>query len=33
MVDDGILKIKQISLPELIRVLPLEMIKEFRNRH
>ncbi len=32
MVDDGILKMNQISLPELIRVVPLEMIKEFRDR-
>lgn len=32
MVDDGILKINQISLPELIRVLPLEMINEYKTR-
>ena len=33
MADDGLMKMNQISLSELIRVLPLEMIKEFKNRH
>ena len=33
MTDDGLIKMNQISLSELIRVLPLEMIKEFKNRH
>jgi hypothetical protein len=33
MVDDGILKMSQINLTELIRVLPLDMIKEFKTRH
>ena len=33
MADDGLIKMNQISLSELIRVLPLEMIKEFKNRH
>jgi len=33
MADDGMLKMNQISLSELIRVLPLEMIKEFKSRH
>ncbi len=33
MADDGLMKMNQISLSELIRVLPLEMIKEFKSRH
>ncbi|MCD4720825.1 MAG: Flp pilus assembly complex ATPase component TadA [Desulfobacula sp.] len=33
MADDGLMKMNQISLTELIRVLPLEMIKEFKSRH
>ncbi|MCK5164311.1 MAG: Flp pilus assembly complex ATPase component TadA [Desulfobacula sp.] len=33
MADDGLMKMNQISLSELIRVLPLEMIKEFKARH
>jgi type II secretory ATPase GspE/PulE/Tfp pilus assembly ATPase PilB-like protein len=33
MADDGLMKMNQISLSELIRVLPLEMIKEFQRRH
>jgi type IV pilus assembly protein PilB len=33
MADDGLMKMSQISLSELIRVLPLEMIKEFKTRH
>jgi len=33
MADDGMTKMNQISLSELIRVLPLEMIKEFKSRH
>lgn len=33
MADDGILKTDQLTLSELIRVLPLEMIKEFKARH
>lgn len=33
MADDGMLKMNQIALSELIRVLPLEMIEEFRTRH
>jgi len=33
MADDGLKKMNQISLSELIRVLPLEMIKEFKTRH
>lgn len=33
MADDGFMKMNQISLSELIRVLPLEMIKEFKSRN
>ncbi len=33
MADDGLMKMSQISLSELIRVLPLEMIQEFKARH
>ncbi|WP_022669015.1 type II/IV secretion system protein [Desulfospira joergensenii] len=33
MADDGLMKMNQISLAELIRVLPLEMITEFKSRH
>lgn len=33
MADDGMSKMNQISLSELIRVLPLEMINEFKSRH
>ena len=33
MVDDGILKLDQTTLSEIIRVVPHEMIKEFRLRH
>ncbi len=33
MADDGLMKMSQISLSELIRVLPLEMIQEFKTRH
>jgi len=32
MADDGLMKMNQISLSELIRVLPLEMIQEFKSR-
>jgi len=32
MADDGFMKMDQISLSELIRVLPSEMIKEFKSR-
>jgi type IV pilus assembly protein PilB len=33
MADDGLMKMNQLSLSELIRVLPLEMIQEFKSRH
>ncbi len=33
MADDGLMKMSQISLSELIRVIPLEMIQEFKARH
>ncbi len=33
MADDGMTKMNQISLEELIRVLPLEMINEFKRRN
>ena len=35
MIDDGLLKLDQITLTEIIRVVPIEMIKEFvsRNEH
>jgi type IV pilus assembly protein PilB len=32
MADDGLMKMNQICLTELIRVLPLEAIKEYKNR-
>ncbi len=32
MVDDGLTKMNQISLSELIRVIPLEMIKQFKSQ-
>ena len=32
MIDDGILKLTQTTLAEIIRVVPIEMIKEFRSR-
>jgi type IV pilus assembly protein PilB len=32
MLDDGILKLDQTTLPEIIRVVPHEMMKEFRER-
>ena len=33
MADDGFMKTDQISLSELIRVIPIEMIKEFKSRN
>jgi type IV pilus assembly protein PilB len=33
MADDGMMKMSQINLSELIRVLPLDMIKDFKSRH
>ncbi len=33
MVDDSLLKLEQITLSEIIRVVPHEMIKEFKSRH
>lgn len=33
MADDGLMKMNQITLSELIRVLPLEMINEFKARN
>lgn len=32
MIDDGLLKLNQTTLAEIIRVVPIEMIKEFRAR-
>ncbi len=32
MIDDGLLKLDQITLTEIIRVVPIEMIKEFASR-
>jgi type IV pilus assembly protein PilB len=32
MIDDGLLKLDQITLTEIIRVIPIEMIKEFAGR-
>jgi hypothetical protein len=32
MIDDGICKLNQTTLAEIIRVVPIEMIKEFRTR-
>ncbi len=32
MIDDGLMKLDQITLSELIRVVPIEMIKEFASR-
>lgn len=32
MIDDGLLKLDQITLSEIIRVVPMEMIKEFAGR-
>jgi type IV pilus assembly protein PilB len=32
MIDDGLLKLDQITLSEIIRVVPIEMIKEFISR-
>ena len=32
MIDDGINKLNQTTLAEIIRVVPIEMIKEFRTR-
>lgn len=32
MIDDGLLKLDQITLNEIIRVVPIEMIKEFAGR-
>lgn len=32
MIDDGLLKLDQITLTEIIRVVPIEMIKEFSGR-
>jgi hypothetical protein len=32
MIDDGICKLNQTTLAEIIRVVPIEMIKEFRSR-
>jgi type IV pilus assembly protein PilB len=33
MIDDGLLKLDQITLTEIIRVVPMEMIKEFASRN
>jgi type II secretory ATPase GspE/PulE/Tfp pilus assembly ATPase PilB-like protein len=33
MIDDGMLKLDQITLAEMIRVVPIEMIKEFASRN
>ncbi|MBW1866410.1 MAG: type II/IV secretion system protein, partial [Deltaproteobacteria bacterium] len=32
MIDDGLLKMGQTTLPEIIRVVPIELIKEFKSR-
>jgi len=32
MLDDSILKLDQTTLPEIIRIVPHEMIKEFKSR-
>jgi hypothetical protein len=32
MVDDGLMKLDQITLAEIVRVVPHEMLKEFRSR-